>query len=196
MIKILFKHLKVLLCNMSSSKEDNNKEANKACKEYNSLKYKTMMMTGTNMDTKIENEASEETINSFLMKEMDSRKKQPWNKLTKTDKIKKIKHYIDTLLKEEYQLTSSECKQAQKYMTNLIERKKLTKNSELDYDEESGFIGTIHVLLFNTTLRKFTLNKDFKTSAKKKPNPRKTIKKVKADEIKEDANKIENEVKV
>ena len=86
---------------MSSSKEDNNKEANKACKEYNSLKYKTMMMTGTNMDTKIENEASEETINSFLMKEMDSRKKQPWNKLTKTDKIKKIKHYIDTLLKEE-----------------------------------------------------------------------------------------------
>jgi len=45
-------------------------------------------------------------------------------------------------------------------------------------------------------LRKFTLNKDFKTSAKKKPNPRKTIKKVKADEIKEDANKIENEVKV
>ena len=36
-----------------------------------SQKYKTMMMTGTNMDTKIENEASEEKINSFLMKEME-----------------------------------------------------------------------------------------------------------------------------
>lgn len=193
---------------MSSSKEDNNKEAHKACKEYNSLKYKTMMMTGTNMDTKIENEASEEKINSFLMKEMDSRKKQPWNKLTKTDKIKKIKHYIETQLKEEHHLTQSECKLAQKYMTNLIERKKLTKNSELDYDEESGFIGNIHIILFNNTMRKFTLNKDFRTSAKKKPNPRKTIKKVKTEEAKTDELKtdevkpdeveikIENEVKV
>ena len=153
---------------MSSFDEDKKKEVHKACKEYNSLKYKTMMMTGTNMDTKIENEASEEKINSFLMKEMNSRKKQPWNKLTKTDKIKKIKHYIETQLKEEHHLTHSECKQAQKYMTNLIERKKLTKNSELDYDEENGFIGNIHIILFNNTMRKFTLNKDFKTSAKKK----------------------------
>ena len=134
---------------MSSIKEDNTKEVQKACKEYNSLKYKTMMMTGTNMDTKIENEASEEKINSFLMKEMDSRKKQPWNKHTKTDKIKKIKHYIETHLKEEYNLTHSECKQTQKYMTNLIERKKLTKNSELDYDEESGFIENLHIILLN-----------------------------------------------
>ena len=50
---------------MSSFDEDKKKEVHKACKEYNSLKYKTMMMTGTNMDTKIENEASEEKINSF-----------------------------------------------------------------------------------------------------------------------------------
>ena len=116
---------------------------------------------------------------------------------------KKIKQYIETQLKEEHHLTYSECKQALKYMTNLIERKKLTKNSELDYDEENGFIGNINIILFNNTMRKFTLNKDFKTSSKKKPNPRKTIKKVKPDEVKPDElkvveveNKIENEVKV
>ena len=92
-------------------------------------------------------------------------------------------------MKEEHNLTHSECKLAQKYMTNLIERKKLTKNSELDYDEEIGFIGKIHIILFNNAMRKFTLNKDFKTSAKKKPNPRKTIKKVKPDEDKPDEDK-------
>ena len=174
--------------------EKNEKNIKSACKDYNTLKYKTMIATGHNMDKKIENEANEEDVHSFLMNEMTAHKKQPWNKLTKTDKIKKITQYIQTTLKDEYKLTPSECKQTQKYIIALIERKKLTKNSELLYNAESGFIETIHIILFNSNLRKFTLNKDFNSSLKKKPTNQKTktIKKVKQPT---GESKIENDIK-
>ena len=167
-------------------KEKNEKNIKSACKEYNTLKYKTMIMTGNNIDKTIENEKNEETINSFLLNELKEHKKQPWNKLTKTEKIKKINNYIENKLKIEHALSPSECKQTQKYMSSMIDRKKLAKNSDLEYNEETGVIDKIHVILFNIPLRKFTLNNDYKPTTKKKT---KTIKKVKPD------NKIENEVK-
>lgn len=174
--------------------EKNEKNIKSACKDYNTLKYKTMIATGHNMDKKIENEANEADVHSFLMNEMNEHKKQPWNKLTKTDKIKKITQYIQTTLKDEYKLTPGECKQTQKYLIALIDRKKLTKNSELIYNAESGFIETIHIILFNSNLRKFTLNKDFNSSLKKKLTNQKTktIKKVKQPT---GESKIENDIK-
>ena len=38
------------------------------CKEYNALKYKTIILTGNNIEKKIDNETNEDTINHFLMK--------------------------------------------------------------------------------------------------------------------------------
>ena len=46
----------------------------KECKEYNTLKYKTMIMTGQNLDTKIDNETSMDDLNTYLMKEMNENK--------------------------------------------------------------------------------------------------------------------------
>ena len=177
---------------MSSADDEKNRKS--ACKDYNTLKYKTMIATGNNIDKNIENEANEQDVHSFLMNEMKEHKKQPWNKLTKTEKIKKINNYIQTTLKNEYNLTPFECKQTQKYMGALIDRKKLTKNSELIYNEENGFIETIHIILFNSNLRKFTLNKEFNSSLKKKSTNQKTktIKKVKQSPAE---SKIENDIK-
>ena len=62
----------------------------KECKEYNTLKYKTMITTGQNIDSPIKNETSVDDLNDFLLQEMNDNKKQPWNKLSKTDKLKKI----------------------------------------------------------------------------------------------------------
>ena len=72
----------------------------------------------------------------------------------------------------------------------------MSKNSELDYDEESGIVSNIHIIMFNSSTRHFTLNKDFKTNSKKKHNaPKaktKTIKKIKAVQEDTSLNKIEN----
>ena len=172
--------------------------SNKECKEYNTLKYKTMIMTGQNIDKPIDNETNVNDLDAYLVQEMNENKKQPWNKLSKTDKIKKIKHYIQTILIEKHHLSEEERHNAQKYIMNLIDRKKLSKNSELDYDEESGIVSNIHIIMFNSSTRHFTLNKDFKTNSKKKHNaPKantktKTIKKIKSVQEDTSLNKIEN----
>ena len=65
-------------------------ESNNNCKEYQALQYKTMINNGTNIDTAILNETNEEKINNFLEDEIAKNKKQPWIKLTRTNKVQKL----------------------------------------------------------------------------------------------------------
>ena len=124
------------------------------CKEYNALKYKTMILTGNNIEKKIDNETNEDTINHFLMNEMKENKKQSWNKLSKTEKIKKLNQYINNNLSE------IEKSNTKRFILGLLDRKKLTKNNDIEYDSESGNVINIALLLFNSSNRKFTLNKE------------------------------------
>lgn len=130
------------------------------CKEYNALKYKTMILTGNNIEKKIDNETNEDTINHFLMNEMKENKKQSWNKLSKTEKIKKLNHYINDNLSEKYDLSEIEKSNTKRFILGLLDRKKLTKNNDIEYDSESGNVINIALLLFNSSNRKFTLNKE------------------------------------
>ena len=155
--------------------DENNKK--EVCKEYNALKYRTMIMTGSNLENQLVNEKNEDNINDFLLKEMSFNKKQSWNKLTKTEKIKKVNLFIDTCAKEKYNLNQTEISNAKKYIYTLIERKKMTKNNELNYDEKTGEIKDILILSFNSNTRKFALNKTTKkTPTIKKSKTSKTIK--------------------
>ena len=130
------------------------------CKEYNALKYKTMILTGNNIEKKIDNETNEDTINHFLMNEMKENKKQSWNKLSKTEKIKKLNQYINNNLGEKYDLNEIEKSNTKRFILGLLDRKKLTKNNDIEYDSESGNVINIALLLFNSSNRKFTLNKE------------------------------------
>lgn len=154
-----------------------NKDLN--CKEYQALKYKTMITTGTNIEKKIDNETNEEQLNNFLEKELKMNKKQSWNKLTKTEKIKKIKSYITGGLQNEYSLNDEELLLAKRYVLTLLDRKKLTKNHELDYNEETGEIEKINIIEFNSKSRKFTLNKSTKKVSSKKVSQKNKNKSIK-----------------
>lgn len=148
------------------------------CKEYNALKYKTMIMTGNNIEQKIDNETNKEELDDFLMKEMANNKKQPWSKLSKTDKIKKLNKYIVDVLKQKHDLTDIERNNLKRFMLNLLDRKKMTKNNEIDYDEETGVIKDIYVISFDQVSRKFSINKTPSTNSKKSVSTKKkTIKK-------------------
>ena len=160
-----------------SSSVSKNKDFN--CKEYQALKYKTMITTGTNIEKKIDNETNEEQLNNFLEKELIMNKKQSWNKLTKTEKIKKIKSYITGGLQNEYSLTDEELSLTKRYVLTLLDRKKLTKNHELDYNEETGNIEKINIIEFNTKSRKFTLNKSTKKVSSKKVSQKNKNKSIK-----------------
>ena len=125
------------------------------CKEYNSLKYRTMISTGANIDTFPD--ATEETLNKFLNMDIENNKKGVWSKLSKTEKLKKIKSYVKDTLVAKHNLNEDESSTAIRFFTLMIERKKLSKNNELSYNQENGNIDQIGGLLFNTDTRKFNI---------------------------------------
>jgi hypothetical protein len=141
---------------------------NNECKEFNNLKYRTMINTGTNLENNID--TSEDTINNFLNMDIENNKKGIWSKLTKTEKIKKIRQYINEKLKVEYNLTDEEIVYTIKVFTIMIDRKKLSKNNELVYNQENGFIEQIGGLTFNIETRKFNISEDITKKAKTKKN--------------------------
>ena len=135
------------------------------CKEYNSLKYRTMISTGENIDTF--SDATEETLNHFLNIDIENNKKGVWSKLSKTEKIKKIKSYVKDTLTKTHSLNEEEAATAIRYFILMIERKKLSKNNELSYNQENGNIDQIGGLLFNSESRKFTIAVEPAQSKKK-----------------------------
>ena len=136
------------------------------CKEFNSLKYRTLISTGTNIESTVD--TSEEAINNFLNMDIENNKKGIWSKLTKTEKTKKIKNYVNNVLKPEYNLTDEEMATATRFFTITMERKKLSKNNELTYNQDEGLIEQIGGLNFNTDTRRFTINAELSTRKKTK----------------------------
>jgi acetylglutamate synthase len=136
------------------------------CKEFNSLKYRTLISTGTNIESTVD--TSEEAINNFLNMDIENNKKGIWSKLTKTEKTKKIKNYVNNVLKPEYNLTEEEMATATRFFTITMERKKLSKNNELTYNQDEGLIEQIGGLNFNMDTRRFTISAELSTRKKTK----------------------------
>ena len=141
---------------------------NNECKEFNNLKYRTMINIGTNLEPNIN--TSEDIINNFLNMDIENNKKGIWSKLTKTEKIKKIKLYINDKLKPEYNLTDEEVVYTTKLFNIMIDRKKLSKNNELIYNQDNGFIEQIGGLTFNIESRKFNISDEVHKKPKTKKN--------------------------
>jgi hypothetical protein len=136
------------------------------CKEFNSLKYRTLISTGTNIESTVD--TSEEAINNFLNMDIENNKRGIWSKLTKTEKTKKIKNYVNNVLKPEYNLTEEEMATATRFFNITMERKKLSKNNELTYNQDEGLIEQIGGLNFNTDTRRFTISAELSTRKKTK----------------------------
>ena len=149
---------------------------NKECKEYNSLKYKTMIMTGQNIDNKITNESSQQQLHDFLLNEKMNNQKQTWSKLSKTEKIRKIDRYIKETLNTKHRLTAEESDKLKTFVHNLIERRRLIKSTEICYDEDTGMVVDIPAVSFNSKARRFTLNREVSQTTNKSTTQRRTKK--------------------
>jgi uncharacterized protein (DUF342 family) len=126
-----------------------------------------MIHTGNTLNSKTI-ETSEESLANFLNDDMDKNRKGLWSKLTKTAKINKIKKYIKDI-SESYNLNEDEVSQTTHLLVKTIERKKLSKNNELNYNQDSGNIESIPGLTFNQLTRTFTLIQDKPSTLKRKP---------------------------
>jgi hypothetical protein len=165
----------------SSNKINNKNKKSDYCQELKNIEYKTMLLNGTSLISDKQNNNNIEKITNFLNNESDANKKEPWIRLDKTQKIKKINIYIENL-SNKYNLTCEEIVNIQQYLLRYLERKNLTKAKDVSYNKETGIIQNIPNLFFNDNTRNFYFKKDdkhvstVKSLPPEKKNKSKTLK--------------------
>jgi len=148
---------------------------NEECIELKNIKYKTMLLSGTSMpETKSSSDLS--NLEKFLEDNKSNKQNEPWSKLDKTVKTKKIFQYTQEYAKKN-NLTSEEESGLYAFLRDSLDRKKLQRVKDVDYDKTSGEIKDIPALHFNKATNHFTLkNIDKRVSTLKSLPPKKGTK--------------------
>jgi len=143
------------------------------CSELKTIKYKSMMMQhgGVIKDTITNNI---DNLDAFLEKEKKANVGDPWNKLDKTAKIKKITIFAEKY-KEDQNMTQLESDTLLSFLKDCLDRKRLTRVKDVIYDKTNGLIQEIPALHFNKLSTHFTLKNTDKqrTSTLKSLPPKK-----------------------
>jgi len=139
--------------------KDTAKKKNDSCTELKNIKYQNMLLS----NSKLKNDAVSNicNIDNFLKQEIQLNKKLPWNKLGKSRKIVLIKKYI-IKYSNKHKLSDKLKQKLQEYLLLCIDRKKLQKIKDLQYDIEKNEIVDIPLLHFNKSNEKFILKRSDK----------------------------------
>jgi hypothetical protein len=169
-------------------------EQNEECIELKNIKYKTMLLSGNPIiETKTSTDQS--NIDKFLEEEKNTNKNGPWCKLDKTIKIQKMLIFVEEY-KKENNLTEEEKILLVKFLKDCLDRKKLQRVKDVNYDKIEGVIKDIPILSYNKINRHFTLKNIDKRVSTSKNLSKKTqsIKnKVQKTNIVEDDSNSDNE---
>lgn len=145
------------------------------CLELKNINYQTMLLKNnkTNISSN-QLSVNSENIDRFLSKEKEGCKKKSWSKLDKASKLKKLLAFSTKYIKK-HKLTKKDEEMLKKYLLESLDRKKLQKIKDVEYDIETCTIKCIPNLIFEKEKKKFTLKRDKKNSSLRLP-PRKTHK--------------------
>lgn len=149
-----------------------NKNVEEECLELKNIKYKTMLLSGAPLqETKSSNDLS--NLEKFLENEQNNNKNEPWCKLDKTIKTKKIIEFIE-VYKVNNELDTEEANLLLTFLKDCLNRKKLQRVKDVLYDKENGQIKDIPALQYTKTSKHFTLkNIDKRISTVKSLTPKK-----------------------
>lgn len=142
------------------------------CQELKNIKYKTMLLNGVQIkETKSSNDLS--NLDKFLENEKNNNINEPWCKLNKTVKTKKLQDFVE-VYKKQNDLTEEESNLLITFLRDSIDRKKLQRVKEVIYDKENGVIKEIPALCYVKSSKHFTLkNIDKRVSTLKSLAPKK-----------------------
>ena len=152
--------------------EKENNINSEECLELKNIKYKTMLLNGNPLkETKSENDLS--NLDKFLEDEKNNNVNEPWCKLNKTIKTKKILEFIEKY-KSEKNLDQEEEKALLVFLKDCLDRKKLQRVKDVVYDKTNGSIKEIPALSYTKANKHFTLkNMDKRVSTLKSLAPKK-----------------------
>jgi hypothetical protein len=126
------------------------------CLELKNIKYQTMLL---NSNSKIvSTKKNSENLDDFLQKEKAQNKSKPWSKLGRSTKLKKLEVFV-TQFAIEKKLTDIEKKQLHSYLNTSLDRKKLQRVKDVNYDVKTGRIKAIPGLTYNKNKHKYTLRR-------------------------------------
>ena len=153
------------------------------CVELKNIKYKTMLLSGNPVkESKSSNDMTH--LDKYLENEMNSNKSEPWSKLDKTVKTKKLIAFAETY-KNEKEMTEEEEKLLIVFLKDCLDKKKIYLVKDVLYDKETGLIKEIPALTFIKSTKHFTLkNLDKRVTTQKSLPPKKsgTIRNIKIKE--------------
>ena len=98
----------------------------------------------------------EENVDNILENETQQNKIESWNKLNKTVKIQKLHDYADKY-GTEHKNSEEEIQNLKRFFVESLERGKLLKTKEVNYNKNSQQIIDIQGLHYHTNTHKFTL---------------------------------------
>jgi len=166
------------------------------CIELKNIKYKTMLLSG-NIINEIKSSHDDLTnLEKFLEDDKQNNKNEPWSKLDKTIKTKKLLSFAEKYTKDK-NFDKEEEKLLVAFLKDCLDRKKLQRVKDVDYDKTSGEIKDVPALYYNKFSKHFTLkNLDKRVSTLKSLPPKKgatrgTVKNTKAEDS-SDSDKDEN----
>ena len=149
----------------------------------NKYKYKNMMLNGVQIQESKQGSTDLNSLDKFLETEKTTNSAEPWSKLDKTDKIKKLLVYAETY-KNQKNLDENAFNCLVSYLKDCLDRKKLVRVKDVIYDKETGLIKDIPGLT-HTKGNNFTLKViDKRVSTLKSLAPKK---------VKTAKNKVDNE---
>lgn len=146
------------------------------CIELKNIKYKTMLLNGVSTSNPAQSKASSSLSNLelFLENEQKNNKNEPWCKLDKTTKNKKLLSYID-VYKVESSLDEEETNLLTIFIKDCLDRKRFQRVKDVIYDKETGTVKSIPALAYSKQTKHFTLkNIDKRVSTTKSLAPKKT----------------------
>jgi hypothetical protein len=150
-----------------------NKETHESdCNELKSLKYKSLILNGVPWP---ESKSSTDLANldKFLENEKITNASEPWSKLDKTAKIKKLGLFACTY-KDEHNLSDDEYQLLVAFFRDCLDKKRLQRVKDVSYNKETGEIKDIPALFFNKPTNHFTLkNVDKRVSTLRGLTPKK-----------------------
>jgi hypothetical protein len=175
----------ILYSNVYTMEEiTNNDTTIDECQELKNIKYKTMLLNGAPLsETKSSNDLS--NLEKFLEAEKINNSNEPWCKLNKTIKTKKLLDFVEIYSKEK-NLDENESKLLTVFLKDSIDKKKLSRVKDVIYDKISGIIKEIPALTYTKSNKHFTLkNIDKRVSTLKSLAPKKVNGTIRHKEISE-----------
>lgn len=145
---------------------------NEECVELKNIKYKTMLLNGSPIkETTLSNDIS--NLDKFLELEKTNNSNEPWCKLNKTIKTKKLIEFVTVYVTENH-MTVEEGKLLIVFLKESMDRKKLQRVKDVIYDKVTGIVKEIPALCYTKSTKHFTLkNIDKRLSTLKSLAPKK-----------------------